>query len=562
MEEQINNYCKEKNIICSVLFEITHKCNLNCIHCILGKKKQAELSYHKAIEIINCLFEEGSLFIILTGGEPLLHPQFKEIYTLLKKKGFIVDIKTNALQINEDLIELFVKYPPNKIAITVYGLNNCEYKEFTGDPYGFDKLIRALKLLQNAEIIFKMTIVANKLNFNRIKNFSYKEFFEEHGMDLEFDYDILNTNSGECYPLNYRLKPEEVVLLEVNERYYFEKIRDGYIKILKGEKTKFSCSGGINSAYINVNGSISCCFYDIENCYSLELNEWVKIKDLLRQRNREIISLHSHSRCFECSMALECNQCPLIASRLLPLKVIDEKCMLSELRREYIESSKINYSLAVTKDIKYEKLLTNFTLREWGITFSKDDDSLLFHYDYTKVDYYFDGLIVKGNIGKSVFYIPVLDSEIAKRTNIQVGHGLKIIKYLSSNNFEKAIEEVESVFRLNNKLHKFGVAPKAHRILLVENSAEIKIFHKNKLYIYPPNSQFLSLEVEHLKSIPLDAKTNVFNGIEYENEELISGITNYFNNIKIIPYDLGTQNLINTKNGIMLIDFFGWVDNS
>lgn len=53
----------------SVIFEITPKCNFNCVHCYLHDHHCSEaLPYDKIIKIIDVLYEKEVLFLTLTGG--------------------------------------------------------------------------------------------------------------------------------------------------------------------------------------------------------------------------------------------------------------------------------------------------------------------------------------------------------------------------------------------------------------------------------------------------------------------------------------------------------------
>lgn len=72
--------------------ELTPTCNFRCDMCYIRmEKSQAEKrgglrSIEEWLHIANQLQEIGTLFILLTGGEPLLYPDFKELYIRLKEK--------------------------------------------------------------------------------------------------------------------------------------------------------------------------------------------------------------------------------------------------------------------------------------------------------------------------------------------------------------------------------------------------------------------------------------------------------------------------------------------
>ncbi|MFR2769413.1 MAG: radical SAM protein [Thomasclavelia sp.] len=77
-------------------FELTPRCNFNCKMCyvhLLEKdipKYGKELSAKKWIDIAKQAKEAGTTWLCITGGEPLLHPEFEEIYTQLSKMGFLL----------------------------------------------------------------------------------------------------------------------------------------------------------------------------------------------------------------------------------------------------------------------------------------------------------------------------------------------------------------------------------------------------------------------------------------------------------------------------------------
>lgn len=61
----------------SVLFELTARCNMNCVHCYLQNVHDTKkLSYDKIIEIIDILYEKGIVFFDLYGWRNLVKKRF------------------------------------------------------------------------------------------------------------------------------------------------------------------------------------------------------------------------------------------------------------------------------------------------------------------------------------------------------------------------------------------------------------------------------------------------------------------------------------------------------
>lgn len=79
-------------------FELTFRCNLRCVHCYCNLKPndqdeiEKELATEEVFNILDQVAEAGCLWLLITGGEPLLRPDFLEVYTYAKKKGFIITL--------------------------------------------------------------------------------------------------------------------------------------------------------------------------------------------------------------------------------------------------------------------------------------------------------------------------------------------------------------------------------------------------------------------------------------------------------------------------------------
>lgn len=55
------------------------------------------------------MMKAGTLFVLLTGGEPLLYPHFRELYQKLRELGMIITINTNGTLINEAWADFFAE---------------------------------------------------------------------------------------------------------------------------------------------------------------------------------------------------------------------------------------------------------------------------------------------------------------------------------------------------------------------------------------------------------------------------------------------------------------------
>lgn len=100
--------------------------------------------------------EAGVLFILLTGGEPLLYPWFKELYISLLEMGMVLTVNTNGTLIDEEWTGFFSHHKPRRINITLYGDSESGYERLCHYGQGFDKAVKAIEGLRKAGVHVKI----------------------------------------------------------------------------------------------------------------------------------------------------------------------------------------------------------------------------------------------------------------------------------------------------------------------------------------------------------------------------------------------------------------------
>ncbi len=84
-----------------LMIEITRKCNLSCRHCYLGESSGIDMSVKTLEKVLDEFEQMGGLRLIVTGGEPLLHPEFEKISSLCAGRSFRTILVTNGTLIDE-----------------------------------------------------------------------------------------------------------------------------------------------------------------------------------------------------------------------------------------------------------------------------------------------------------------------------------------------------------------------------------------------------------------------------------------------------------------------------
>lgn len=154
--------------------ELLPLCNMNCDMCYVRlSRAEMEQQGHlrTAAEWISLAAEmkkAGTLFLLLTGGEPLLYPEFSSLYLALRKMGMILTINTNGTLLDKAWADFFAQYPPRRINITLYGTSRETYRTLCHYENGFEKAVRAIRLLRERKVDVKINGSLVKNNDNDV----------------------------------------------------------------------------------------------------------------------------------------------------------------------------------------------------------------------------------------------------------------------------------------------------------------------------------------------------------------------------------------------------------
>ena len=121
-------------------FELTARCNFNCPMCYVHmteeqvKESGKELTAQQWLDIARAARDKGMIFVLLTGGEPLVRKDFFEIYRGMKELGLLISINSNGSLIRGEVLERFLEDPPFRFNMSLYGGRNAIYKRTCGLP--------------------------------------------------------------------------------------------------------------------------------------------------------------------------------------------------------------------------------------------------------------------------------------------------------------------------------------------------------------------------------------------------------------------------------------------
>ncbi|MFN3966404.1 MAG: radical SAM protein [Endomicrobiia bacterium] len=307
----------KKNIPLYTVFELTYRCNLNCIHCYIPEKDRnlKELSVCEIKNILRQLKSAGSLFLVFTGGEIFLRDDLFEILRYARNLKFDLRIFTNGTLIDRNIAQFLSKIGISGVEISLYGREKTHDK-ITQVRGSFQKTYNAVKTLVEYKIPVVIKLPLMKENFHDYRWII--SFSKKFGIKYKLDPVIVPKNNGDMSVLKHKLKNAQLRKifsdreLAVEKPYKFS-ISQSYYSYSLTQLLTYSlfCSAGRNFVGISPEGIVYPCIQFLYPLGDLKKNSFKKIWfnskriNYLRKMRPEDCKY-----CFQCKNNIFCRRCP------------------------------------------------------------------------------------------------------------------------------------------------------------------------------------------------------------------------------------------------------------
>lgn len=151
-----------------IAIELTNSCNYKCPFCYKSAKDNGQYISDEDILKLDSSIHNNVNNILLTGGEPTLHPNYLKYIELFSKYANVHMISNGSTLYNHDpsiLQKLTV------IQFSIYGCNNLEYKKMTGNVDGFTRLCKSIDFTKKNGIYTKGAITLCDSTVDHIESF-------------------------------------------------------------------------------------------------------------------------------------------------------------------------------------------------------------------------------------------------------------------------------------------------------------------------------------------------------------------------------------------------------
>ena len=336
------------------VFEITYRCNNNCRHCWLRLPPGAE-ERHEEVQLddIKRIVDEARVMgcrgWAISGGEPMLRPDFPEIFDYIARKSFGCSLNSNGTLITPEIAKLLKRSTKNNIS--VYGATAEVNDHITRNPGSFEATIRGLHYLKEAGVNFKIQIVPMKDNYHQLEDI--KKLADSFGVKSRFGAEFLFLSALDNLEQRHsikcqRLTPKQMLELNKPDPVYIDKVKDEDIyeyRRYEGEDRVFwGCVYKRNSFQIDPYGNLVFCKYikDPKLSYNLKTGSFKEGWENVLPSLVEIYRFDKEymENCGSCESRFDCHWCPAFAyleNRNYNSKV-DYFCSIAKEREKYMDS--------------------------------------------------------------------------------------------------------------------------------------------------------------------------------------------------------------------------------
>ncbi|MFP4515117.1 MAG: radical SAM protein [Parcubacteria group bacterium] len=162
-----------KNSTKKVVFELTTACNLNCKHCFYQNNEEFNSSHflkkQQAFILIDKFKKNGINKLVLTGGEPTIHPDFVEIAKYAKYRIKKVTLCTNGVIKNKNLIENIINLNFDTYTVSIDSHLSNIHNSFRGKEGALREVLTFTELLKKNNRNLSIHITLHQNNINHIE---------------------------------------------------------------------------------------------------------------------------------------------------------------------------------------------------------------------------------------------------------------------------------------------------------------------------------------------------------------------------------------------------------
>ena len=254
-----------------LFWECTLRCNLHCRHCgsdCTQKSEQVDMpmgDFLRVLDSIAAKTDPHKVFVIISGGEPLMRDDLEACCAEIHAKGFPWGMVTNGLFLTRDRFVSLLKAGMGSVTISLDGLED-NHNWMRGNPHSFQRVDQALTMLAKVpQLMSDVVTCVTRRNYSQLPDI--RQYLISKGVRRWRLFTVFPVGRAASDPM-MQLTNEEFqgvfnFIREVRkeQQIHVEYGCEGFLGNYEGEVRDhlFTCQAGVTIGSVLVDGSISAC---------------------------------------------------------------------------------------------------------------------------------------------------------------------------------------------------------------------------------------------------------------------------------------------------------------
>jgi MoaA/NifB/PqqE/SkfB family radical SAM enzyme len=151
-----------------VTLYVTERCNSRCVSCDYWRSGRIDVDLEAVERLVRSLQRAGTRLVVLSGGEPLIHPEWQSIARLLKSHGLEVWLLTSGLSLAKHARSAAALF--EVITVSLDGTDRDSYAAIRGLD-AFDKVCEGIRATARRGRPANLRITLQRANYRRLAEF-------------------------------------------------------------------------------------------------------------------------------------------------------------------------------------------------------------------------------------------------------------------------------------------------------------------------------------------------------------------------------------------------------
>lgn len=217
------SWIKMNGYMPKLFLEITHKCNLKCVHCFnCNNSDLKQISFDEIKPIIDDAYDLGVFHITISGGECTTNKDFLKIVKYIRQKKIQLEIYTNGQNLydNEHLFNEIVSLYPYKVSLSLYSMDENIHDSVTGVKGSQQKTVSVIKKLIENNINVTIKHFVTNINADSYKDVD--DFAKSVGALIEYDSKLIEIPNKNSNGIRIKEQKFENLFLFLNKKFEFD----------------------------------------------------------------------------------------------------------------------------------------------------------------------------------------------------------------------------------------------------------------------------------------------------------------------------------------------------